>query len=434
MITEEENERLTRVGPGTPMGELLRRYWYPIAATEELQTAWTKRVRLLGEDLVLFRERGGRYGLIAEQCPHRRASLAYGIPELDGIRCPYHGWKFDATGQCREQPNEPAGSTFAEKTQTPAYPVEELGGMLFAYLGPKPVPQLPRLDGFVVPGTVRMVGQTLVPCNWLQIMENSLDPVHTEWLHGHLQEWIEEQRDGVKPRYAISRHHVNIAFEEFRYGIYKRRLMEGQSEDVDDWRVGHPVMFPCTLSVGSAGGFWTMYALQIRVPVDDTHTLHYWYTAYAPAAGAHVPAKLLAEVPLHDVPCRDETGEFNLDMIDAQDVMAWATQGPIAKRELERLGWTDRGVILLRKILERELDKVARGEDPMGVIREPHEIIELPVEHGKDMFSDGFASIFRRMQSRYYRYADELLELFGSANPTHEEPSTQHIAELVAAD
>jgi 5,5'-dehydrodivanillate O-demethylase len=433
MITEAENERLTRVGPGTPMGGLLRRYWYPIAASEELQTAWTKRVRLLGEDLVLFRDRGGKYGLIAEHCPHRRASLAYGIPELDGIRCPYHGWKFDASGQCLEMPNEPADTTFAERTRTPAYPVEELGGMLFAYLGPAPAPQLPRLDGFVAPGTVRMIGQTLVPCNWLQIMENSLDPVHTEWLHGHLQEWIEEQRDGVKPNYAISRHHVNIAFEEFEYGIYKRRLMEGQSEDVDDWRVGHPVMFPCTLAVGSAGGFWTMYAFQIRVPVDDTHTQHYWYTAYAPPPGAEVPAKLLEEVPLFDVPVRNEAGEFNLDLVDAQDVMAWVTQGPIAKRQLEKLGWTDRGVILLRKVLARELDKIERGEDPIAVIRDPHDIIALPVEHGKDMFSDGFASLFRRTQSRYYPYADELLELFGTVVPKHQ-PSSERIAELVGAD
>ncbi len=417
MIDQQENERLTRVGPGTPMGALLRRYWYPIAASEEMRTAWTKRVRLLGEELVLFRDRSGRFGLIAEQCPHRRASLAYGIPEADGIRCPYHGWKFDGTGSCLDQPNEPAESTFKDRVQTAAYPVEELGGMLFAYMGPKPVPQLPRLDGFVATGTIRMIGQTLVPCNWLQIMENSLDPVHTEWLHGHLQEWVEEQRDGVKPKYALSRHHVKIAFEEFEYGIYKRRLMQGQSEDVDDWRVGHPVMFPCTLSVGSAGGFWTMYALQIRVPVDDTHTLHYWYTAFMPPAGAQVPAKLLDEVPLFDVPCIYEDGTFNLDMVDGQDVMAWASQGPIAKRELEKLGTTDRGVILLRQILARELDKVERGEDPIGVIRTPHEVIDLPVERGKDMFSDGFASMYRRMQARYYPYSNELMELFASAKP-----------------
>jgi 5,5'-dehydrodivanillate O-demethylase len=365
MISAGENERITRVGAGTPCGTLLRRYWFPVAASAEMQSTRTKRVRLLGEDLVLVRA-DGRYEL--------RAPAA-------------------------------------------VYPVEELGGLLFGYLGPQPAPLLPRLDGFVVPGTVRMVGTYLVPCNWLQIMENSLDPVHTEWLHGHLQEWIEEQRDGVKPSYAISRHHVDIAFEEFEYGIYKRRLMQGQSEDVDDWRVGHPVLFPCTLAVGSAGGLWTMYAFQIRVPVDDTHTMHYWYTAYLPPPGARVPAKLLDEVPVFDVPCRDERGEFNLDLLDAQDVMAWVTQGPIARRELEKLGWTDRGVILLRKVIARELDAIERGVDPLGVIREPHEIIELPVERGKDMFSDGFASLFRRTQSRYYPYAGELLELFAAANP-----------------
>ena len=433
MISEAENERLTRVGPGTPMGTLLRRYWHPVAAAEEFANAWTKRVRLLGEDLVLFRDRSGHFGLIAEQCPHRRASFAYGIPQADGIRCPYHGWKFDTTGQCREQPNEPAGSTFAEKTQTPAYPVEELGGMLFAYLGPKPAPQVPRLDGFVVPGTVRMVGRSLVPCNWLQIMENSLDPVHTEWLHGHLQEWVEEQRDGVKPNYAISRHHVNIAFDEFEYGIYKRRLMEGQSEDVDDWRVGHPVMFPCTLSVGSAGGHWTMYAFQIRVPVDDTNTLHYWYTAYAPPSGAHVPAKRLNEVPLFDVPFRNETGEFNLDLSRRArcNGMGHAGTDRQTRTRKTRLDRPRRDPLAQSTGARTRQDRARRGSE--GHHSRSARDLELPVEHGKDMFSDGFASLFKRTQSRYYPYAQELLKLFGAANPAHQ-PTSERIAELVAAD
>jgi len=419
MISAKENERLTRVGRGTPGGELLRRYWYPVAGVAEMAGRWTLRVRLLGEDLVLFRNRSGGYGLIAEFCPHRRASLAYGIPEADGIRCPYHGWKFDAAGACIDQPNEPAGSTFAGRTSTDGYPVQELGGVLFAYLGPLPAPLLPRLDGFVVPGTIRMMGRAIVPCNWLQIMENSLDPVHTEWLHGHLQEFVEEQQTGVKPTYAISRHHIDIAFDEFRYGIYKRRLMQGQSRDSDDWRVGHPVMFPCTLAVGSAGGFWTSYMFQIRVPMDDTHTMHFWYTAYLPPAGADVPQQLLDEVPVYDVPFRRPDGEFDLTLLDAQDIMAWTTQGPIARRELEKLGWTDRGVILLRKILAREIERVGAGWDPMGVIRDDAEnaIVNLPVEHGKDMFSDGFASIFLRLQTRYYPYAGELLALFANGTP-----------------
>src|SRR5207244_5235000 len=125
-----------------PAGELLRRYWHPVAGRAEMDERWTMRVRLLGEDLVLFKDRTGKFGLIGEFWPHRRASLAYGIPTEDGIRCPYHGWKFDAAGTCIEQPNEPAGSTFHEKITTAAYPVQELGGLLFAYLGPAPAPLL----------------------------------------------------------------------------------------------------------------------------------------------------------------------------------------------------------------------------------------------------------------------------------------------------
>ena len=140
METAEQNQLLTQVGRGTPMGELIRRYWQPIAAAVELESAWTKRVRLLGEDLVLFRDRQGKLGLIAEQCPHRRASFAHGIPTQDGIRCPYHGWEFNAQGQCLNQPNERDNCAFRDSVKTDAYPVEELGGLLFAYLGPEPRP------------------------------------------------------------------------------------------------------------------------------------------------------------------------------------------------------------------------------------------------------------------------------------------------------
>src|ERR1019366_83458 len=126
MLTAHDNELLTRTGRGTPMGELLRRYWYPVAARAQLDGRWTHRVRLLGEDLVLFRDRADRLGLIAEVCPHRRASLAYGTPTAQGIRCPYHGWEFAGTGRCLEQPNEPEGSGFKDKVATAGYPVAEM--------------------------------------------------------------------------------------------------------------------------------------------------------------------------------------------------------------------------------------------------------------------------------------------------------------------
>jgi 5,5'-dehydrodivanillate O-demethylase len=411
MLTPEENEQLTRVGPGTPMGNLLRRYWQPIAAVSEMKDRWTKRVRLLGEDLVLFKDRTGRFGLIAEFCPHRRASLAYGIPQQDGIRCPYHGWKFDAFGRCVEQPNEPEGSTFKEKIKTPGYPVQELGGLLWAYLGPLPAPLIPRYDGFVAEGAIRMVGSAVINCNWLQIMENSVDPVHTEWLHGKLYEFIQE-KNGVKV--AISKHHVKIGFDEFEYGIIKRRLLEGQSEDVSDWKDGHPVVFPTILAVGSGGGWWKQYVFQLRVPMDDTHTMHLWYHAYIPPAGADVPQHLLDDVAYYEVPIRDEKGEYMLDFIHVQDIMAWETQGPIADRSREALGWSDSGITLYRKMLRREMKKVQEGKDPMNVIRDPAKngVIELPLEKFKEHFSDGFESLLRRHMASFSPIAEDLIKIF----------------------
>ncbi|HZV64414.1 MAG TPA: Rieske 2Fe-2S domain-containing protein, partial [Telluria sp.] len=259
--------------PGTPMGELMRRYWQPIGAASDMERVWTRRLRLLGEDLVLFKDRQHRLGLIKEQCPHRRASFAHGIPTQDGIRCPYHGWEFSAQGACLNQPNEPDNPCFREKVATDAYPVKEMGGMLFAYLGPLPAPILPRFDGFVEPGTIRMMGRAILPINWLQIMENSLDPIHTEWLHGHHYEFQKEQ-EGVKV--AISARHEKIDFKEFEFGITKHRLLEGQSEDSDDWRTGHPILFPNILAVGNGDEAARYYSFQMRVPVDNEHTLHLW--------------------------------------------------------------------------------------------------------------------------------------------------------------
>src|SRR5947199_3156696 len=175
-----EIDRLTRDGRGTTMGELLRRYWHPVAASAELLVRPTKAGRLVGEDLVLYRDRSGTLGLIEERCAHRRVNMVWGMPEATGLRCPYHGWLYDETGQCLQQPGEPVGSTFKEKIQLTAYPVQELGGLIFAYLGPQPVPLLPRYDVFAMDNAVRQIGGTMLPCNFVQAMENSLDPVHLE--------------------------------------------------------------------------------------------------------------------------------------------------------------------------------------------------------------------------------------------------------------
>src|SRR5690242_6582369 len=183
MLSAEKNERLTRVGRGTPMGQLLRRYWWPVA-THDMATRVPVKRRLLGEDLVLYRDGSGTVGLLAEQCPHRRAALWLGCTEDVGLRCGYHGWRFDADGRCLEQPGEPADSTFKDRVRATAYPVRELGGLVFAYLGPTPVPELPRYDLFVWDDAWRDIGHAELPCNFVQIMENSVDPYHVEWLHG----------------------------------------------------------------------------------------------------------------------------------------------------------------------------------------------------------------------------------------------------------
>lgn len=212
MLTKEMNEKLTRVGPGTPTGELMRRYWHPVAVVVELQENPVKKVRLLCEDLVLFRDRSGNLGLIDEPCPHRRVSMEYGIPEETGLRCPYHGWLFNQEGQCIEQPAEPWNSTFKDRVSTKAYPVQELGGLIFAYLGPLPAPVLPRYDLLVWNDVLRHVGSTMLNCNFMQCMENSLDPVHVEWLHGYYMDYVWSSRDpNYTPRYQAR--HKKIGFD-----------------------------------------------------------------------------------------------------------------------------------------------------------------------------------------------------------------------------
>ncbi len=379
MLSPEMNERLVRVGPGTPMGELLRRYWYPIAISSELGIKPLRR-RLLGEDLVVYRTRSGRVGVMQESCPHRRASMAYGIPEEDGLRCGYHGWVFDPEGTCLEQPAEPASSTFKDRIRATAYPAQELGGMIHVYLGPDPAPLLPRFDLYVWEDVWREIWWADLPFSWMNPMENSVDPHHAEWLHGHYGAFVDELETGVKRDATVYvKPHQKVGFDEFEFGIIKRRMLEGASEEDDDWKIGHPLVFPHMLRRGFA---W-QHMFQIRVPVDDHTTRHYWYTAYKGPEGFVMPAQ--DEIPVMEVPWQKPDGDFDVSFVDGQDIMAWATQGAIYDRSLEHLGQSDRGIIMLRRMFERELEKVEQGLDPIGVIRDPakNEIISLPTEKKK---------------------------------------------------
>jgi 5,5'-dehydrodivanillate O-demethylase len=373
MLTRDENETLTRVGRGTPAGELLRRYWMPVGAAGELtEEKPIKAVRLLGEDLVVFRDKQGRHGVVGEQCPHRKASLAFGRVDEEGIRCPYHGWKFDGAGKCLEQPAEPEAGGFKDKIKHTAYPVEKLGGLLWAYLGPESKPLLPRWDVLAWEQGKRWIEKHEVyHCNWLQPMENSVDPSHLFWLHGETAHLV-----GVVERYEEE--HKFIPFE---FGIQKQRRTPGKKPGDGPQLDQHPLLFPITLrhvfrALKTDG--LLRHTLQIRVPVDDTHTQVY-VVYFTPNESDISPAD--GDPPWEYFPIRDEKGEYRLEHVLVQDAMVWETQGALMDRTQEHLGVGDEGIIILRKLLREQIEIVRRGGEPLGVLRDPskNRLIEFDV-------------------------------------------------------
>ncbi len=371
MLTKEENERFTQVGPGTPMGELLRRYWHPLAAVADLDADPVRPVRILGENLILFRSETGKLGLVAERCAHRGISLAYGIPQGDGLRCAYHGWSYNAEGQVTDMPFEPA----CLPLKITAYPVEAYAGLVWAYLGPLPTPLLPHWDLLQRNDLNKQISIRDLPCNWLQCMDNSLDPLHFEHLHGVYGNYL-MKRLGRPPMLTVAKH-LKIAFDVFEYGIYKRRLVEGASEDATDWTVGHPILFPNTLAQGGP----EQMSMQIRVPIDDSNTLHVCIDGIRPGDGS-APRK---DVPVVHEPIEyDELGRVFADVIVKQDEMAWVGQGPISDRSTEHLATSDQGIMIYRKVILENLAKIARGEDPMGVIRDPEKNESIRIAQGSN--------------------------------------------------
>ena len=377
MLTAAENEQLTRVGPGTPMGELMRRYWLPVATSQDLTENPVRSVRILGETLTLYRDRNGTLGLLAQRCAHRSVDLSYGIPEQNGLRCPYHGWLYDATGQCQEMPAEAPESTFAARVQINSYPVEELAGLIFAYLGPAPVPLLPRWDVFAYENAFRQVGTTVIPCNWLQCQENSVDQVHTEYLHGRFALYALERLGYTDPEvYAMAQrfvdnHHERLAFGDAPHGIQKYRLRSGRSEEDAAWQVGHPLVFPNMVLIGRPGH----KELQIRIPMDDTHTWHLSYQVYFGVEGVQMPVQ--DPIPSFESPILDLP-----DYVLGQDIVGWPSQGEITDRTVEKLAESDRGLIIFRKMLADQIKIVQDGGDPMNTFRDPeiNRFVELVME------------------------------------------------------
>lgn len=404
-MTQQDNDELTQVGPGTPMGEVLRNYWYPVAFVRELDEFPVKEVRLLGENWVVFKTPSGDYGIVDERCPHRGASLAYGIVEDAGLRCGYHGWLFNTAGECVEILAEPDSSPkFRAGCGVRAGKAQVLGGMVWVYVGESPAPELPRYEAYVMNG-YRDIGHSMLPCNWLQIMENSVDPYHVEALHGNYFEFVARQQGTPMPESFVANKHEKVAFDPFDHGIIKRRLLEGQSEDSDDWKIGHPLVFPYKMWVGGNG----VYQMQIRVPVDDTHTWALFYTVHAPDG-----LEFGDDLPVVDYEYQwiDDRGRHIVDYIEGQDVMAWVTQGPVADRVNEKITKSDVGILACRRMFKEAIEAVRRGEDSIAVVREPHDVIKLPLERSKFGRGAGFAIDWINDGSmRYSPIAEEMKQL-----------------------
>ncbi|WEK01860.1 MAG: aromatic ring-hydroxylating dioxygenase subunit alpha [Candidatus Sphingomonas phytovorans] len=369
MASPAQNERLTRVGPGTPMGELLRRYWHPFAAAAEIDELGIKPVKLLGESLVAFRAGDGGYGLIDRQCPHRRADMMFGIIEEDGLRCSYHGWCFATDGKCLQQPYEDIANPkarFRDKIRTKAYPVEEKAGMLWAYMGPGQPPLVPNWEPFTWDNGFRQVVYADVPCNWFQCQENSLDPVHFEWMHRNWSSRL--SGDG-----SYGPKHLELKFDEFEFGHIYRRVREDTDKDSQHWTVGSTALWPNAFFLGDH--------IEWRVPVDDENTLSItWMFHRVPVAQEPYVQQ---RVPYWRGPVKDEHGEWITSHVLNQDIVAWAGQGAIADRTEEHLGQSDLGIIMLRRSFDENMKAVAEGRDPKGLIRDPdrNKCVELPIKH-----------------------------------------------------
>jgi 5,5'-dehydrodivanillate O-demethylase len=382
MITPAMNARLTQVGPGTPGGELMRRYWIPIAPFAQLLENPVRKVRILGEDLVLYRDRSEGLGLIGDRCLHRRVDLQYGIPDEHGLRCPYHGWLFGATGACLERPLE-AHPTREIQQKLTGYPVQELGGMVFAYMGPLPAPALPRWDLYVQPNAIRQIAVNVLDCNWLQCQENTGDPLHSVYAHGRQFEYVLERSNQLERAQSDdhtihSRLKMGVGIKE----VYAERTIYGMRKGViyskelgaEEDRVSEhsTVIFPFYTQTGKAGATRSEY--QIRVPIDDTHTLHLCYQAYAAPSGVDVPHQEI--VPWYEPPTLDEHGRPILDYVLAQDALVWTAQGDCVDRSLEVLGRTDIPISLLRRQLDEQIGIVEEGGTPLNVFAESPESID----------------------------------------------------------
>jgi nitrite reductase/ring-hydroxylating ferredoxin subunit len=361
MKPASHKSELTEVGRGKPMGELLRRFWHPIGLSADAKDM-PHKVRALGEDLILFRDKQGRPGLLHARCCHRGTTLYYGKVEEDGIRCCYHGWKFDTEGHCLEQPCEPEGGRFKDKVRQPWYPVEERYGLIFAYMGPpEKKPVLPRYDclermdeGEFVEADDSSIGgggPAIIPCNWLQHFENVADPFHVPVLHGSFSGAQFTNMMASTPE---------VKFEATAGSVVIRSIRPQEDGKVF-YRVTQAV-FPTLRVVPNprVAQFARVESIGWVLPIDDTSFRIY-------VAGR---VKRAGEISA----MRSKfNGKFWWEMTEEEhqkfpgDYEAQVGQGPITVHSEEHFGQSDRGVLLVRRIMRTQLEEIAAGRDPVGV-------------------------------------------------------------------
>ena len=375
MLTQEENDLLTRVGPGTPCGELMRRYWQPAALAEELPPSGPPvPVRLLGEDLVLFRDEEGRPGLLDIHCSHRGADLSYGRIEDGGLRCLYHGWLYDVNGRCLEQPSEPAGSSFHEKVGHLAYPCRDVGGLILAYLGPGEPPLVPAYEFLHAPEENRLTTKVHMDCNYLQGNEGNIDPAHPYYLH-------RLSRDDSS--YTASDAHPIIEVEETDFGTRQFTMFRFSEEEVH-FKVNNFVL-PNFTTVGG-GGRGNGYEANWHVPIDDTQHWKYmcrfhrdtpydreaFYKARAAEVQNYHLVRNSANRYMQDRESMKKGPFTGMGIIfNVHDGFATGSPGPIQDRTREQSGYTDKSIIAARKVLLRAIRDVQEGQEPLGVVRDP---------------------------------------------------------------
>jgi len=378
MLTRADNELLTRVGPGTAMGELFRRFWLPALMRSELPTPDCDpvRVKLLGEDLVAFRDSNGRVGFLDQHCPHRGASLFFGRNEECGLRCVYHGWKFDTQGNCVDMPNEPSASDFKEKVKAKAYPARDYGGLIWIYMGPPDtLPELPQMEWCLVPDDHRVVQRWIHATNYAQAAEGDIDTSHVSFLHRRLAA-------GVVGLEAASDLAPKLTVKETDYGfVYGGRRAAG--DGVYHWRLTQWMLPFFSLIPGP-------YPLTGHgyVPIDDEHTsvVGYRYHASRPLTADERAQVLdgLHTVPRVDqatlLPVANASNDYLIDRamqrsvnysgirgISEQDMAMTQSMGRIVDRTREHLGTSDVAVITMRRLLLRLARRLAAsGEAPFA--------------------------------------------------------------------